>query len=44
LKWPVGAGGNEFQKFCKEVLEVVVSHPSDLLQAITEEAVHKCAL
>ena len=37
----VGAGGDEFQKFCKEVLEVVAPHSSDLLQHVGEEVVGK---
>jgi hypothetical protein len=41
LKWLVGAGGDEFQKFCEEMLEFIASHPSDLFQAVTEERVQK---
>jgi hypothetical protein len=41
LKWLVGAGGDEFQKFCQEVLKIVAPHSSDLLRHVGEEVVEK---
>jgi hypothetical protein len=41
LKWLFGAGGDEFQRFCEKVLEIVASYLSDLVQHVTEEAVEK---